>query len=517
MSKPLRLLSLELGSTDSGRMVIEELRLLVPEIWIAGVEKLAHYKNSVFDLVVTTQYDAFLGRYQSVNTADLPMTPELSSQMAPHEGKLLNLLGLAGVRAVNDYPDPIRGVPVFRESYEARKDLLDRHIRFWSFILDEYQIDAVIHENLGQEGYDYVALQVARSKNIPTLVFNIAGQFPRVQFVQESESGLGDFELGSKLKSRIGSELQFESPEFIRRSIDRIQNSPDAGLMTRSSISDYATSPLRSWLFDRSIYENSSDYLYILRRLARKLQRFLKNPQQRASVFLRSLTLVQSTRRSMREEKRHAISPNLTTRYIYFPLHFQPETSTSIKANHFYRLREAVAFLANGLPSGWSLIVKEHPHQFRRLLKRERGFYAQIAAISNVQLVLHSTENGRLVAGAQAVACVSHSSITAHAITTGTPVISLGDSHFREAPGYFCVKSTADLTFAIRAIENNSPEIRGDFDNFVSRLEQSTFEGEFGEKFSDVSDEEWQRTIQATRHNISRVIREWLRIRNLAS
>lgn len=509
-----RLLCLELGSTEAGRRVIEELRQMIPGIWIAGVEKQQFYTKSVFDTVITTQIDAFLGRYEAVNMSALSMSPELTSLIAPHEGKILNLLGLAGARSVSDYPTPLHGVPVYKDSYDARKGLFNRHCQFWNYVLDNYNIDAVIHENLGQEGYDYTALQVARVKDIPTLVFNITGQFPRVLFVQEDELGLGKLDFGSALKAGIGTSLYPEDPNFIRRSISTTQVSPDAGL--KGDYSRYQTSPVASWLFDRSIYKNQLSIFTIIVAVLRKIKRFSLDPRGSLRTVKRSRELLRSTRRSLQEESAYAIAPNLQPNYIYFPLHFQPETSSSIKARGFYRLREAVAFLASALPVDWRIIVKEHPHQFRRLLLREPGFYAQIAAIPNVELVHHRSQNSELVHHARAIACVSHSSITAHAVMAKIPVISLGESHFREAPNYFCVQSSDDLRDAMNVITKQMDSVGiSDFDNFLDRLEKSTFEGEFGEQFNDVSDEEWERTLLVTQKNISQVIGAWLRLRGL--
>lgn len=512
MTNPKRVLFLELGSTEAGRGVVEELRRLIPDIWIAGVEKRSDYASSPFDYVVTTQYDAFLGRYESVNTPSLPITPELNELMAPHEGKILNLLGLAAARSSYDYPDPISGVPRFEDSYTSRKDLFDRHCRFWNHVLDQHLIDAVVHENLGQEGYDYIALQIARVKNIPTLTFNITGQFPRVLFVQEDEHGLGDLTFGRKLKEHLGIDLHREDPNFIQRSIAGTEESPDAGL--KGKYSEYQTSVFSSWLLDRSIYKTRLSLLTAATAITTKIQRFAKNPRRGIRTVKRSRDLMQSTSGSQHEERLHSAIPNLNQNYVYFPLHFQPETSSSIKAKGFYRLREAAAFLASELPSGWKLLVKEHPHQFRRLLLREQGFYAQIAAIPNVELIHHTTSNTDLVHHARAVACVSHSSSTAHAVLNKIPVISLGDSHFREAPGYFCIQDSRELQLVMRLIAQNLVQRSdGDLNEFLTRLEGATFEGEFGEKFPELTDEEWKRTLLVTRMNVSRVIEAWLRLR----
>lgn len=510
----LRLCLMELGSTESGKGVVEELRNLVPNVWIAGVEKRSDYSHSAFDHVVTTQSEAFFGNYKGSLLPSLAITPELDRLMAPFEGKLLNILGLAATRPTHHYPKPSYGVPLFRDSYAARKDLLTRHILFWNRFFTDYRIDGVIHENLGQEGYDYVALQLARARSIPTLTFNIAGQFPRVLFVQETESGIGDLALGRHLKGADPQIREREASDFIRRSLKETQRSPDAGL--KSEPVGYKTHAMISWLFDRSIYVNKG----ILRSLPtvalRKIVRVLRSPKESFFNLRRSSRLMRISSNNQKEEASVCTDANLSIPYLYFPLHFQPETSTSIKARSFYRLREAVAFVASALPPGFMLLVKEHPHQFRRLLEREEGFYRQIAAIPQVQLIHHSTPNGVLVKSSRAVVCASHSSITAHAILNNKIVISLGDSHFREAPGYFCVRSTEELsTVMSHVVAGTAADSFGRLEEFVTALEASTIEGEFGERPDELPDEEWRRTSDVTRHGVSRLITEWLRLRGL--
>lgn len=505
---------MELGSTDVGKLVIQRLRELSPGIWIAGVEKRPDYKDSAFDLVVTNQLDAFFGRYESVNMPSLAVTPELSELIAPYEAKLLNAAGLAGIRDTNDYPPPLHGVPVYSESYEARKDLLYRHVRFWNHVFDVHGIQAVFHENLGQEIFDYVALQLARARGIPTLTFNISGQFPQVLFVQESERELGDLGLGFKLKEIIGKNLQEERADFITKSVGRFAQTADSGLAT--AVQQYETSPVKSWLLNRNIYEGRITLPLALRAISAKIFRFLDDPVIRFRRFRRTRALVRDTQRSYQEESSFSTKWDCSEPFLYFPLHFQPETSSSVKGRNFYVLREAVAFVASELPTGWKLVVKEHPHQFRRLLKRPEGFYAQLVSIPNVILTNHAANNETLVQEARAVISVSHSSITSFALFMGKPVISLGDSHFREAFGYHCVTSTSELRITMAKIANgwdqDRPSLRSDF---LEQLSRSTFEGEFGEKPDNYSDDEWERLQALTGQNIGAVITEWLKLKGI--
>lgn len=505
---------MELGSTDAGKEVVEELRNVIPGIWLAGVEKEATFDRSVFDEVITTQPDAVFGRYEKIDLAQLAVDPKLASLVAPAEGRLLNALEIVSIKDPRRYPKPLRGVPVFKDSYSARKDLLNRHLCFWNYVFDSFRIDAVIHENLGQEGYDFVALTLARAKNIPTLTFNICGQFPRTLFVQEDEHGLGSLNLGEKLKALAAGISTYESTDFIRRSIPAIKESPNARLMAQSA--GYPTGALLSWLFDRSIHRGKTSSLGIPRMIVRKLTRFSRDPKRGWQNFQRSRLLARTTRQNQLEERSVCQTLKPAENFLYFPLQFQPETATSVKARSFYRTREAVAYVAKMLPKDWRLVVKEHPHQFRRLLPRDHGFYSQIASIPNVIFVHHATDNELLVRRAQGLVTISHSSISAHALFNSKPVISLGESHFREAPGYFCVQSDAELGQAIAFIESGLPPSScGDFEVFVKRLESSCIEGELGEKPNEMSIHEWNRILRTTRTSVARMIREWLISRNL--
>jgi hypothetical protein len=503
---------MKLGSDPESRGVIQHLRKLIPEVWIAGVEERLDNPETVFDHVVTSHYDAYLGHYAGVNLASLAMTPELYSLVAPFEGQALNMLDRVRFYAPENYPPPRKGLPHFRDSFDARADLFSRHCRFWNYILDEHQIEAVIAQNFGHQGFDFVALSLAEAKGIPTLIFNETGQFPRVQFIQENVRQLGKLTLGQELKKRIALEMTAEDQAFIRRSINSIQQTPDRF----GNPDDYATSLLKSWLTDLNVRVTRPTLQVLAVTILNKLRRLLAQPIKRLAGITKTQSRIRLTRKSMAEERSYSQIPNLDVKYVYFPLHFQPEASTSVKGRHFYQLREAVSFIAGHLPTGWSLIVKEHPHQWRRLYNRKQGFFVELCEIPNVQLVHHSYNNSPLVQRAQAVACVSHSSITAYATTNGIPVISLGQSHFRQSPNYFCVETTDDLKKVLHWIsaERTGGAIRS-HEEFLRELEKGTFEALLGYTPTNIDPSEYQRVLEVTQNNISLVIREWLRLRGL--
>jgi hypothetical protein len=506
----LRILSIKLGSDAESQGIIQNLRDLIPDLWIGGVEEHLNTSNSVFDLVLTSHHDAYLGHYEKVNLETLPMTPELYSMVAPFEGQALSMLDRIRYHDPGNYPPPRNGLPPYRESFDARADLFSRHCRFWNHAFDKHEINAVIAQNFGHQGFDFVALSLAKAKGIPTLILNESGVFPRVQFVQENVSELGTFELGKELKRRISHEMLPEDPGFVRNSIRIYEKAPDRF----GAMADYSTSSLRSWLLDLNVRVTQPSFSVILATFFRKLRRFKSQPVKRLRMVIPTIIRIRKTRSSMFEERRYSQVPDLESKFVYFPLHFQPEASTSVKGRHFYRLREAVSFIAENLPEGWNLIVKEHPHQWRRFYSRQPGFFSQLSAIPGVQLVHHSHDNHILVEQSQAVVCVSHSSITSFANSRGKAVISLGHSHFRQSPNYFCIDSTDELRRVFHEVSIGiKPVTPDDRERFVRELELGTFEGLLGYTPKHITSDEYNRIRQVTQRNVSLLIREWLQLR----
>ena len=245
--------------------------------------------------------------------------------------------------------------------------------------------------------------------------------------------------------------------------------------------------------------------------ISRKLRRFIHSPWNSPRRLIRKIPRYLATARAKREETRVVKSPP-AEKYVYFPLHFQPEASTAVKGRHFYRQREAVSFIASELPAGYILVVKEHPHQIRRHYPRAPGFFTQLAAIPRVCVVHHSMDNKLLLDNCAAVCAISHSSVSTHALFDGTPVLSLGYSVFREAPNYFVIGSRSELRNAFRIIASRTSD-HVDIGAFIQRLEESTFEAVLGYRPGDVSETEYRRLLSVTSKNISQVISSWLSLR----
>jgi hypothetical protein len=83
--------------------------------------------------------------------------------------------------------------------------------------------------------------------------------------------------------------------------------------------------------------------------------------------------------------------------FVYYPLHYQPESTTSPLGGVYHQQILLIETLAAAIPDGWEVYVKEHPLQWMYRMReryssvRYPGYYERIARIKNVRLVPFET------------------------------------------------------------------------------------------------------------------------------
>lgn len=132
--------------------------------------------------------------------------------------------------------------------------------------------------------------------------------------------------------------------------------------------------------------------------------------------------------------------------FFFFPLHLQPEASTSVFATYFCDQLNSIKNIAFTLPFPYKLFVKEHP---AALGTRSKDFYKKLKQIPNVVLIspYESVEN--LIKKSQGVITLT-STIGLEAALTGKPVYVLGDVFYSHHPLCQKVKSFEELKEKIK-------------------------------------------------------------------
>lgn len=179
-----------------------------------------------------------------------------------------------------------------------------------------------------------------------------------------------------------------------------------------------------------------------------------------------------------------ATDPDLSVDYIYYPLHYQPERTTSPEGFHYAHQHLAIELLAKSAPEGVVVYVKEHPSQFGSRLKGEQGrhsqYYDDISQLMNVELVSMKTGPFELIDNSLAVATVTGTAGW-EALVRGVPSIVFGNAWYRECPGCFHVTSFHEVQEAINQISQIENIPSHQVDHFVTQLESVGYRGSLNE------------------------------------
>jgi len=116
--------------------------------------------------------------------------------------------------------------------------------------------------------------------------------------------------------------------------------------------------------------------------------------------------------------------------YFLFPLHFQPEASTSVLATYFYDQVNTIKNIAFSLPFPYKLYVKEHP---TAIGTRSGNFYKELKKIPNVVLISPYENVEKLIKKSHGVITLT-GTIGMEAAFVGKPVYILGNVFYSYHP-----------------------------------------------------------------------------------
>ena len=110
------------------------------------------------------------------------------------------------------------------------------------------------------------------------------------------------------------------------------------------------------------------------------------------------------------------VRPDLNKKFIYVPLNYQPERTSSPQGDMFVDQILMIEILSAAIPAGWVIYVKEHPTQWlftglNFTNSRYQGYYKKIAKIKNVALIPIEVDTYTLISRSQAVASVTGTAV----------------------------------------------------------------------------------------------------------
>lgn len=133
---------------------------------------------------------------------------------------------------------------------------------------------------------------------------------------------------------------------------------------------------------------------------------------------------------------------DLRTKFIYVPLHNQPEMSTSALGGPWRDQLLMIEALARHLPEGWEIYVKENPRQ--GAYARGPMFFHRLSRIRGVRFMPSSASTHELSTHAQFVATVTGTAGW-EAIRKGLPALVFGNAWYKSLPGVHLFREGMDF------------------------------------------------------------------------
>lgn len=162
--------------------------------------------------------------------------------------------------------------------------------------------------------------------------------------------------------------------------------------------------------------------------------------------------------------------PDLSQKYVYFPLQLQPEMTTSMLGSPIYSDQlNAIEDLQSLLPDDWKIYVKENPKQTPR--QRNELFFKRLQDCPKVTYISSKFSSSDLIKNSQGVAVVTGTAGW-EALLEGFPVITFGKVWYNSFPGVFKYSEGIDIK-KFKAFKVNEKSLQEALNQFI----HITYEG----------------------------------------
>ena len=401
-------------------------------------------------------------------------------------------------------------------AYRERLRLYFTCLEFWLDLTAWLQPGFVLFPETPHSVFDHTLFRVCRQKQIPTISYlqiSILKQVIPVQdFEQQNnivtaahESLLKRYRdaseetvtrlLPKQFTDYLGKhDLSYAAamPVYLNSRLSANKEKSSAlGAVTGGDIARRLLQPSRyPALLKAGIDKTASHALKISRRVKEEAPRnYLKRPFEALEKSFIS-------GREWRRYKRHARTykdqllrkynalcetPDFIRPYIFFPLQYQPERTSSPEGGRFSNQLLALKMLVFHLPEGWQVVVKENPTQLlSHSAHGERGrlpyFYDDLKSLGRVVFVPVETSQFDLIDNARAVSTLTGTT-GFEAVLRGKPALVFGHVWYLGCDGTYPVYNNDELSRAMQLVASGTTPQRSKVLLFMLALNEAGFSG----------------------------------------
>lgn len=267
---------------------------------------------------------------------------------------------------------------------------------------------------------DTAIYDVARSLGVKTLI--LSQYFPKIFFSSELLEDIGKFDFRGLPSTDLPKVEKADNYNYFVD--EKWQKTSPRGKLTLRMIFNF----YRSILIQDPKRIIDFEYQKLILNLMRETVSNLPHWRTPFSKFF-GTTHLEYLHYLVQYEKQPV---NLNVPYVYVPLHFQPEMTTSSLGGIYRDQLLIIERLSAILPAGWKLYVKENPKQGP--YARGSMFFHRLNRIPHVQMVPADADTNTLTLNAKVVATVTGTAAI-EAVEAGIPAITFGYAWYKSLPG----------------------------------------------------------------------------------
>ncbi|MFZ6011468.1 MAG: hypothetical protein ACOYXT_14055 [Bacteroidota bacterium] len=365
--------------------------------------------------------------------------------------------------------------------YEERHRIYYRHVRFWNDFFTRNKIDFFVASYYPHYIYEYVAFRLAEIHRVPTVIASYTRVNQHCQIYNTIEENNPD------IRQRYEQLLKTEKPENVKLNKyfqfewDRMSAEEDKqtlpwyfNLEERKEIEEKA----KDFYKERELAEESRK-INTLRYQKKKDLKWLKNAiMRRVDVdFLYYRLKIGNAVKFVKRFQDYYESlcgvPDFKARYVYVPLHMQPEATTAPVGGAYADQSLMIQMLSYYLPEGWFLYVKENPWQKNK--HRSVHFYQDLCNNPRVKLISKKVSTFQLQKYSVATATITGSA-GLEGLFKNKPCLSFGYHYYMHAPGVFNIRTNEECKNALLKIHEGVNIDKGELLLFFKALQDCTVE-----------------------------------------
>lgn len=315
-------------------------------------------------------------------------------------------------------------------------DYIDYYFILYDVLLariEAAEVSYFLFFDLPHQAYDTIVWHIAHALGIPCLILNQASQFPGKFFSMRTPEAYGVF------KSTPGAVLPFpinskagQSP-FYMKGVQQGEGGAKGGLNTRALAHAFLFVVLKK---PSSLFRPA--YIGRLLMSIRKIGKQFPDWRDPFARYFHESELAYFEH--LAQYEKNPVDYNDT--FVYFPLHLQPEMTTSALGGEFRDQALAIEVLARMLPQHLKIYVKENPKQ--RSYMRGPLFFHRLKRIPNVRILPSHADTHLLLERCQWVATITGTAGW-EAICNRKKVLVFGRPWYQMLPGV--IRYQHDLSY----------------------------------------------------------------------